>query len=89
MVQVHPGHRFSKAHRLRRIQAGGLFLEVNVAIGTGAGTGRTHDQKGGGAVVEAFADIGARGFFTHRIQVQIPQNILNGADTLPLGCFNP
>ena len=55
-----------------------------------------HDHEGGRAVAEAFADVRARGFFAHRVELALAQNLLDlvearggraGLDADPLGLF--
>jgi hypothetical protein len=43
---------------------------------TAARTDRTHDHKRGRPMAEAFPQIGTTGFFTDRMQMIIPQNLL-------------
>ena len=50
---------------------------ADVAEGAAAGADVAHNHKGGGAAAEAFADIGAAGFFAHGVHFLIAQDILN------------
>lgn len=89
MVQVHPPHGFGQASWFGWIEGFGLLLKVDIAIGTGAGAGGTHNQKRGCSRIKAFADIGTGGLFANRVQPQIAQNTFDVTDPFPLRCFNP
>lgn len=65
-----------------------LFLEVDIAVGTGAGTSRPHNQESGRSVVEALADVGTGGFFADGVEAQVSQDFFDVADALPLRGFH-
>ena len=88
MLEAQTGHRFTKPFRFRGVERTNALVEIDVAVGASTGAARPHDQKGGGATGKAFADVGAAGFLADRVQVQVEQEISNGADALPLRCFD-
>ena len=63
-------------------------FKVNITVGTGTRASWPHNQKGGGASVKTFPNVGTRGFLTNSIQRQIPQDFFNIADPLPLRRFD-
>jgi hypothetical protein len=75
ILQAHRRHgpgqmfRFWGVERVRPTVA-------HVAERTAPGADVAHDHESGRAVAEAFAEIGATGFFTDRVQMVVPQNLL-------------
>ena len=88
MVQFHFLNRLGQAHGFGGVEGNGLFLEVNVAVGAGTGAAGSHNQKSCGAAVEAFADVGAGGFFADGVEVQVAEDVLHCANALHLGGFD-
>jgi hypothetical protein len=44
------------------------------------GANLSHDHEGGGAVAETLTQVGARSFFTYRMQVMLAQQVFNAHD---------
>ena len=54
---------------------------AHIAEGTAAGTDVTHDHEGGRALAKTLVDIGAGRFFTHGVQLVVPQGVLDLVET--------
>ena len=88
VVELHPADGFGKVKGFFGIEGTGRFVEVDVAVVAGAGAGGAHDEEGGGADAEAFADVGAGGFFADGFEIEVLQDAFDVADALPLGGFD-
>ena len=66
VFQLHGGHGFGKVFGLVFVQFVGTAVPY-VAEGAAAGADVAHNHEGSGAVAEAFADVGAGGFFAHGV----------------------
>ena len=89
MIQPQPPHGLSQTGWFGWIQRLRLFLKVDVAIGTGASAGWSHDQECGRSGIKAFANIGTGGFFANCVETEVAQNFFDVADSLPLRGFHP
>ena len=88
VLEAKAGDRFPQPFRFGGIELTNALVEIDVAVGAGAGAARPHDQKGGGAASEALTDVGAAGFLADRVQLQVEQQVGNGADPFPLRGFD-
>ena len=86
VFQLHGGHGFGQVFRLVFIQLVGAAVP-HVAEGAAAGADVAHNHEGGGTVAEAFADVGARGFFAHGVHFLAAQNIFDFKEFLAAGDF--
>ena len=94
VAQVHGAHGIGEILRLFGIERVGAAV-ADGAEGAAAGAHVAHNHKGGGAAAEAFADVGAGGFFADGVHFLLAQDVFNleeffwvgqlGAD--PLGLF--
>src|SRR6185503_11721224 len=76
VLQLHRGDGLAQVARLLRVQR--LRPAVrHVAEGAAARAQVPHDHESGRAVPEAFADVGARGFLAHRVQVRLAKRLLD------------
>ena len=84
ITQLHGGHGFGEVFRLVGVKRVGAAV-ADVAKGAAAGADVAHNHKGGGAFAEAFADIGAAGFFAHGVHFLVAQNIFDFKKFLACG----
>ena len=76
MGQSQLGHRLGDVFGLIGVERA-RHAGLDVAECASAGAGVTHDHEGGGALAEAFADVRARGFLAHRVQLVLAQDLLD------------
>ena len=88
-LRSQPGHGFPEPLRFGGIEGAHAAVEVDVAVGAGPGAARAHDQEGGGASGEAFADVRAAGLLADRVEPEVDQQIRHRPDPLPLGRLDP
>jgi hypothetical protein len=50
---------------------------ANIAKRAAAGAFVPHDHEGSRAFAKTFSDVGAGGFFTHRVELAVPQDLLD------------
>ena len=84
VLQPHRRHTFGQVLGLVGVQRVGAAV-ADVAERAAAGADVAHDHEGGGALAEAFADIGAGGFFAHGVQLLIAQDLLDFVEALAIG----
>ena len=88
MLEAQARHRLAEPFRFRGVERTDALVEIDVAVGAGAGAARPHDQKGGGAASEALADVGAAGLLANRVQLEVEQQVGDSADPFPLRGFD-
>ena len=76
ILQAQLGDGFGQVQRLVLVQRVGAAV-AHVAERAAAGALVTHDHEGGCALAEAFTDVGATGFLTHRVQLVLAQDVLD------------
>ena len=76
VFQFQRGNGFGQIVGLLRIQRVGSSV-AHIAKRAPARAFVTHDHEGGGALAKTLANIGAAGFFAHRVQMVVPQNFFN------------
>jgi hypothetical protein len=93
VLQLERGDGLGQVGRLVHVQRVGPAV-AHVAERAAAGALVAHDHEGGRAVAKAFADVGAAGFFAHRVQLVLAQDLLDlvearagaaGLDADPVG----
>src|SRR5207244_3152911 len=73
--QPHTLHGCREAHRLTAVE-GGRGPVGDRAIRTVPGADVAQDHEGGGAVLPALADVGAMRLLAHRVELEIPHQVL-------------
>ena len=76
VAQIHGGHAGGEVLWFFGVERVGAAV-ADVAEGAAAGADVAHNHEGGGAAAEAFADIGAGGFFAHGVHFLIAQDIFD------------
>ncbi len=93
VFELHARHGLRQLERLARVQWVGAAV-AHVAKGAAARALVAHDHEGGGAVAEAFADVGAAGFLAHGGELGLAQDVFDlvearagaaGLDADPVG----
>ena len=88
MFEPKPGYGLPEPLGFGWIEGADAFVEVDVAVGTGAGAAWPHDQEGGGPSRKAFADIWAACLLANRVQFQVQQQVSDLANALSLRGFD-
>ena len=88
MFEPKPGDRLPEPLGFGWVEFSDALVEVDIAVGTGAGAAGPHDQERRGPSGKAFADIRAACLLANSVQLEVQQQVGHLANALALGGFD-